>query len=87
MLGSRMEKEGNRTLTSEARLCYVCSGNVERLVECSAKCHQASSPMALQVPFSVGHSPFITDAKERLVVGICRDIRANPLGTQAGVRV
>ncbi|CAK6436187.1 unnamed protein product [Pipistrellus nathusii] len=48
MLGSRMEQEGNRALTSEARLCYVCSGNVERLVECSAKCHQASSPMALQ---------------------------------------
>nr|KAF6322835.1 SEC31-like protein B, COPII coat complex component [Pipistrellus kuhlii] len=48
MLGSRMEQEGNRALTSEARLCYVCSGNVERLVECWAKCHQASSPMALQ---------------------------------------
>ncbi|XP_054585121.1 protein transport protein Sec31B [Eptesicus fuscus] len=48
MLGSRMEQEGDRALTSEARLCYVCSGNVERLVECWAKCHQASSPMALQ---------------------------------------
>lgn len=45
-----MEQEGSRALTSEARLCYVCSGSVERLVECWAKCHQASSPMALQVP-------------------------------------
>ncbi|KAK2098826.1 Protein transport protein Sec31B [Saguinus oedipus] len=48
MLGTRMEQEGGRTLISEARLCYVCSGSVERLVECWAKCHQALSPMALQ---------------------------------------
>ncbi|XP_012517160.1 PREDICTED: protein transport protein Sec31B isoform X2 [Propithecus coquereli] len=48
ILGNRMEQEGSRVLTSEARLCYVCSGSVERLVECWAKCHQASSPMALQ---------------------------------------
>ncbi|XP_045294535.1 protein transport protein Sec31B isoform X7 [Leopardus geoffroyi] len=48
MLGMRMEQEGGRALTSEARLCYVCSGNVEQLVECWARCHQASSPLALQ---------------------------------------
>ncbi|XP_042764330.1 protein transport protein Sec31B isoform X12 [Panthera leo] len=48
MLGTRMEQEGGGALTSEARLCYVCSGNVEQLVECWAKCHQASSPLALQ---------------------------------------
>ncbi|XP_032986693.1 protein transport protein Sec31B isoform X4 [Rhinolophus ferrumequinum] len=48
MLGTRMEQEGGRALSPEAGLCYVCSGSVERLVECWAKCHQASSPMALQ---------------------------------------
>nr|XP_010331486.2 protein transport protein Sec31B isoform X4 [Saimiri boliviensis boliviensis] len=48
MLGTRMEQEGGRALTSEAQLCYVCSGTVERLVECWAKCQQALSPMALQ---------------------------------------
>ncbi|XP_048075153.1 protein transport protein Sec31B isoform X4 [Ursus arctos] len=48
MLGTRMEQEGGRALTSEARLCYVCSGSVEQLVECWAKCHRASSPLALQ---------------------------------------
>ncbi|KAM6184758.1 LOW QUALITY PROTEIN: protein transport protein Sec31B [Rhynchocyon petersi] len=48
MLGTRLEQEGGRALTSEASLCYVCSGNVERLVECWAKCHQAASPVALQ---------------------------------------
>lgn len=49
-LGTRMEQESGWALTSEARLCYVCSGSVERLVECWAKCQPASSPMALQVP-------------------------------------
>ncbi|XP_042545584.1 protein transport protein Sec31B isoform X2 [Dipodomys spectabilis] len=48
MLGTRMEQEGSRALTSEARLCYVCSGSVERLVECCVNSSQATSPMALQ---------------------------------------
>ncbi|XP_052041129.1 protein transport protein Sec31B isoform X2 [Apodemus sylvaticus] len=48
MLGTHMEQEGGRALTSEARLCYVCSGSVERLVENWAKFQQASSPTALQ---------------------------------------
>ncbi|XP_007530356.1 protein transport protein Sec31B [Erinaceus europaeus] len=48
MLGTRMEQEGDGALNSEAKLCYVCSGSVERLVECWAKCHQSSSPLALQ---------------------------------------
>lgn len=50
MLGARMEHEGGRELTSEARLCYVCSGSVERLVESWADSQQASGPVALQVP-------------------------------------
>lgn len=45
-----MEHEGGRELTSEARLCYVCSGSVERLVENWADSQQASGPVALQVP-------------------------------------
>ncbi|XP_038181598.1 protein transport protein Sec31B isoform X3 [Arvicola amphibius] len=48
MLGTRMEQEGGRALTSEARLCYVCSGGVERLVESWAKFQPASCPLALQ---------------------------------------
>ncbi|XP_005403967.1 PREDICTED: protein transport protein Sec31B isoform X4 [Chinchilla lanigera] len=48
MLGTRMEQEGGRALTNEARLCYVCSGNVEQLVEGWERCHQTSSPVALQ---------------------------------------
>ncbi|XP_043843257.1 protein transport protein Sec31B isoform X4 [Dromiciops gliroides] len=48
MLGTRLEQEGGGTLSVEACLCYICSGNVERLVECWVKSHQMSSPMALQ---------------------------------------
>ncbi|KAL1787202.1 transport Sec31B isoform X1 [Sigmodon hispidus] len=49
MLGTRMEQEGGRALASEASLCYVCSGSVERLVENWAKLQkEASCPMALQ---------------------------------------
>uniref|UniRef100_A0A8C6QGV2 SEC31 homolog B, COPII coat complex component n=1 Tax=Nannospalax galili TaxID=1026970 RepID=A0A8C6QGV2_NANGA len=48
MLGTRMEQEGGRALTSEARLCYVCSRSVERLVECWTEPHRASCPRALQ---------------------------------------
>ncbi|KAM4851637.1 protein transport protein Sec31B [Thomomys bottae] len=48
MLGTRMEQEGGRALTSEARICYVCSGSVERLVECYAKSPQDATPMGLQ---------------------------------------
>ncbi|XP_037063121.1 protein transport protein Sec31B isoform X6 [Peromyscus leucopus] len=48
MLGTRLEQEGGRALASEARLCFVCSGSVERLVESWAKCQPASCPVALQ---------------------------------------
>ncbi|XP_057633729.1 protein transport protein Sec31B isoform X3 [Chionomys nivalis] len=48
MLGTRMELEGGRALTSEARLCHVCSGSVERLVENWEKVQPASCPLALQ---------------------------------------
>lgn len=70
MLGARLEQEGNGALAAEARLCYVCSGNLERLVECWAKGHQAPSPMALQV------SPALQDSSpcKRLEVGPCRNI-------------
>ncbi|KAK2501485.1 hypothetical protein MC885_018049 [Smutsia gigantea] len=50
MLATRMEQEGSRALTSEARLCYGSSGSVEQLVERWGKCHQAPPPMALQIP-------------------------------------
>uniref|UniRef100_A0A803VLF6 Protein transport protein Sec31A n=1 Tax=Ficedula albicollis TaxID=59894 RepID=A0A803VLF6_FICAL len=48
MLGARLESEGDAALSSDACLCYISSGNVERLVECWVKNHETSSPLALQ---------------------------------------
>lgn len=49
MLGARLESEGDAALSNDACLCYISSGNVERLVECWVKNHDTSSPLALQV--------------------------------------
>lgn len=49
MLGARLESEGDAALSNDACLCYISSGNVERLVECWVKNHETSSPLALQV--------------------------------------
>ncbi|NXN61255.1 SC31B protein, partial [Rynchops niger] len=48
MLGARLEAEGDAALSNDACLCYISSGNVERLVECWVKNHETSSPLALQ---------------------------------------
>ncbi|NXR15220.1 SC31B protein, partial [Semnornis frantzii] len=48
MLGARLESEGGAALSNDACLCYISSGNVERLVECWVKHHETSSPLALQ---------------------------------------
>ncbi|NXL64248.1 SC31B protein, partial [Chordeiles acutipennis] len=48
MLGARLELEGDAALSNDACLCYISSGNVERLVECWVKNHETSSPLALQ---------------------------------------
>ncbi|NXI90757.1 SC31B protein, partial [Psophia crepitans] len=48
MLGARLESEGGAALSNDACLCYISSGNVERLVECWVKNHETSSPLALQ---------------------------------------
>nr|XP_032825144.1 protein transport protein Sec31A-like isoform X2 [Petromyzon marinus] len=47
-LGSRMEQEGDETLCAQACLCYICAGNVEKLVACWDRTHDTSSGLALQ---------------------------------------
>ncbi|XP_074855888.1 protein transport protein Sec31B isoform X2 [Carettochelys insculpta] len=47
-LGARLESAGEGALSEDACLCYVSSGNVERLAKCWARTHQTSSPLALQ---------------------------------------
>ena len=34
LLGDRLEREGEGRHRDNASLCYICSGNVEKFVEC-----------------------------------------------------
>uniref|UniRef100_A0A6Q2ZA90 Protein transport protein Sec31A n=1 Tax=Esox lucius TaxID=8010 RepID=A0A6Q2ZA90_ESOLU len=54
-LGSRLEAEGSAKCSLQACLCYICSGNVEKLVECWAHQRDCSSPLVLEVRTAVVH--------------------------------
>nr|XP_054773269.1 protein transport protein Sec31A-like isoform X2 [Lytechinus pictus] len=73
ILGQRLETEGNGKLAAQACLCYICSGNVDKLVSCWAQVnHAATSPMSLQdlvekvvtlrkaIELKVGYAPEIS---------------------------
>ncbi|XP_061117990.1 protein transport protein Sec31A isoform X8 [Conger conger] len=46
LLGSRLEADGG--LQPQACLCYICAGNVEKLVACWARAQESHSPLSLQ---------------------------------------
>ncbi|XP_058523131.1 protein transport protein Sec31A isoform X29 [Ochotona princeps] len=48
LLGTRLEREGDSLLQTQACLCYICAGNVEKLVSCWTKAQDGSSPLSLQ---------------------------------------
>ncbi|KAK6482057.1 protein transport protein Sec31A-like isoform X3 [Huso huso] len=48
ILGSRLEREGEERMCLWACLCYICSGNIEKLVECWVLKNETSSPLALE---------------------------------------
>ncbi|XP_007495877.2 protein transport protein Sec31A isoform X7 [Monodelphis domestica] len=48
LLGTRLEKEGDSLLQTQACLCYICAGNIEKLVACWTKAQDGSSPLSLQ---------------------------------------
>lgn len=48
-LGARLEGEGTEKRCLQACLCYICSGNIEKLVECWALQRDCSSPLVLEV--------------------------------------
>ncbi|CAI5784754.1 transport Sec31A isoform X1 [Podarcis lilfordi] len=48
LLGSRLESEGDSHLQTQACLCYICAGNVEKLVACWTKAQDGSTPLSLQ---------------------------------------
>ncbi|XP_078070698.1 protein transport protein Sec31A isoform X2 [Mustelus asterias] len=47
-LGTRLENEGDNSLQVQACLCYICAGNVEKLVSCWDRAQNGNSPLALQ---------------------------------------
>ncbi|XP_073897991.1 protein transport protein Sec31A isoform X13 [Castor canadensis] len=48
LLGARLESEGDSLLQAQACLCYICAGNVEKLVACWTKAQDGNSPLSLQ---------------------------------------
>ncbi|XP_004472718.1 protein transport protein Sec31A isoform X24 [Dasypus novemcinctus] len=48
LLGARLESEGDNLLQTQACLCYICAGNVEKLVACWTKAQDGSNPLSLQ---------------------------------------
>ncbi|KAM4707945.1 protein transport protein Sec31A isoform 3-T3 [Discoglossus pictus] len=48
LLGSRLEKETDLSLQAQACLCYICAGNVEKLVACWTRAQDGASPLSLQ---------------------------------------
>uniref|UniRef100_A0A672PP57 SEC31 homolog B, COPII coat complex component n=1 Tax=Sinocyclocheilus grahami TaxID=75366 RepID=A0A672PP57_SINGR len=47
-LGARLQAEGTEKCCLQACLCFICSGNIERLVECWTSQRDCSSPLALE---------------------------------------
>ncbi|XP_058048372.1 protein transport protein Sec31A isoform X11 [Ahaetulla prasina] len=48
LLGSRLENQGDSVLQTQACLCYICAGNVEKLVSCWTKAQDGNNPLSLQ---------------------------------------
>ncbi|XP_061276622.1 protein transport protein Sec31A isoform X13 [Bos javanicus] len=48
LLGTRLESDGDSLLQTQACLCYICAGNVEKLIACWTKAQDGSSPLSLQ---------------------------------------
>uniref|UniRef100_A0A3Q2DE43 Protein transport protein Sec31A n=1 Tax=Cyprinodon variegatus TaxID=28743 RepID=A0A3Q2DE43_CYPVA len=48
LLGSRLEASEDTQLQSQACLCYICAGNVEKLVSCWSRAQEGQCPLSLQ---------------------------------------
>ncbi|XP_072718700.1 protein transport protein Sec31A isoform X6 [Ciconia boyciana] len=48
LLGNRLESEGDSFLQTQACLCYICAGNMEKLIACWTKAQDGNSPLSLQ---------------------------------------
>ncbi|XP_055087877.1 protein transport protein Sec31A [Periophthalmus magnuspinnatus] len=48
LLGGRLEGANDPKLQAQACLCYICAGNLEKLVSCWIKAQEGSNPHSLQ---------------------------------------
>ena len=49
LLGDRLEAAEDAQLQAQACLCYICAGNVEKLVSCWTRAQDGRCPLSLQV--------------------------------------
>lgn len=49
LLGDRLEAADDAELRAQACLCYICAGNVEKLVVCWTSAQDGQCPLSLQV--------------------------------------
>ncbi|XP_020777277.2 protein transport protein Sec31A isoform X2 [Boleophthalmus pectinirostris] len=48
LLGGRLEGANDPNLQAQACLCYICAGNLEKLVSCWIKAQEGNNPLSLQ---------------------------------------
>lgn len=48
MLGARLERESKGALSLNAQLCYICAGNLNKLIECWTATEKTDTPAKLQ---------------------------------------
>lgn len=65
ILGSRMEVEDGGSLVQNALLCYICSGNLERLAQCWIKTREKSD-ISMSLPSLVEQVMILRQAVEQL---------------------
>lgn len=49
LLGARLDAAEEARLQVQACLCYICAGNVEKLVACWSRAQEEHCPLSLQV--------------------------------------
>uniref|UniRef100_A0A7N8Y550 Protein transport protein Sec31A n=1 Tax=Mastacembelus armatus TaxID=205130 RepID=A0A7N8Y550_9TELE len=87
-LGGRLEREGTEKRCLQACLCYICSGNIEKLVECWALHKDCSSPLVSLFQDLVEKVMMLRKSIERLrnsEVAVQSPLLADKLTCYAGI--
>ena len=71
-LGVRLEAQGTEKHRLQACLCYICSGNIEKLVECWVMQRDCSSPLVLEVRELVPNCNWLVHAEESGRIANCK---------------